>query len=169
MSFSRYPEYKDSGIEWLGKLPSTWGVARLKAAAHVIPSNVDKHSKPEEQPIKLCNYTDVYYNDLITCNLNFMGATASAGEIAKFALAPGDVVITKDSETADDIAVPAFVAEPLPGVICGYHLALVRARQGTYGRYLHYLFHARYLRSYFEVQARGLTRVGISQSALGNA
>jgi len=169
VSFPRYPEYKDSGIEWLGELPSAWGLARLKAAAHVIPSNVDKHSKSEEQPTKLCNYTDVYYNDLITSNVNFMGATASAGEIAKFALAPGDVVITKDSETADDIAVPAFVAEPVPGVICGYHLALVRAREGTYGRYLHYLFHARYLRSYFEVQARGLTRVGISQSALGNA
>ncbi|RFF28890.1 MULTISPECIES: restriction endonuclease subunit S [unclassified Wenzhouxiangella] len=169
MSFPRYPEYKDSGVEWLGQIPCDWDVTRVKAASHVIPSNVDKHSKADEEPVQLCNYTDVYYHDLVTPHMKFMSATASPAEVAKFALAPGDVVITKDSETADDIAVPAFVAESLPGVICGYHLAIIRPRQDTYGRYLHYLFHARYLRSYFEVQARGLTRVGISQSALGNA
>jgi type I restriction enzyme S subunit len=25
-----YPEYKDSGIEWLGKIPANWGVSKLK-------------------------------------------------------------------------------------------------------------------------------------------
>ena len=30
MSFPRYPEYKDSGVEWLGKVPGHWGVDRLK-------------------------------------------------------------------------------------------------------------------------------------------
>ena len=30
MSFPRYPEYKDSGVEWLGEVPSHWAVERLK-------------------------------------------------------------------------------------------------------------------------------------------
>lgn len=30
MSFPRYPEYKDSGIEWLGEVPAHWDVERLK-------------------------------------------------------------------------------------------------------------------------------------------
>lgn len=30
MSLSRYPEYKDSGVEWLGKVPAHWNVAPLK-------------------------------------------------------------------------------------------------------------------------------------------
>ncbi|MBF0097884.1 MAG: restriction endonuclease subunit S, partial [Magnetococcales bacterium] len=30
MSFPRYPEYKDSGVEWLGKVPRHWQVKRLK-------------------------------------------------------------------------------------------------------------------------------------------
>lgn len=29
MSFPRYPEYKDSGVEWLGEVPSHWEVRRL--------------------------------------------------------------------------------------------------------------------------------------------
>ena len=30
--FSRYPEYKDSGIAWLGEIPSHWNLKRLKNA-----------------------------------------------------------------------------------------------------------------------------------------
>ena len=30
MSFPRYPEYKDSGVEWLGEVPSHWEVTQLK-------------------------------------------------------------------------------------------------------------------------------------------
>ena len=30
MSFARYPAYKDSGVEWLGKVPGHWEVKRLK-------------------------------------------------------------------------------------------------------------------------------------------
>lgn len=32
MSLPRYGEYKDSGVEWLGQVPSHWGVDRLKAS-----------------------------------------------------------------------------------------------------------------------------------------
>lgn len=30
MSFPRYPEYKDSGVEWLGEVPADWSVGRFK-------------------------------------------------------------------------------------------------------------------------------------------
>ena len=30
MSFPRYPEYRDSGVEWLGEVPAHWNVLRLK-------------------------------------------------------------------------------------------------------------------------------------------
>jgi type I restriction enzyme S subunit len=35
VSFPRYPEYKDSGVEWLGNVPAHWGVVRVK---HVLAS-----------------------------------------------------------------------------------------------------------------------------------
>lgn len=38
MSFSRYPEYKDSGVEWLGDVPAHWGVKRLRFVADLNPS-----------------------------------------------------------------------------------------------------------------------------------
>ena len=30
LRFRRYPEYKDSGVEWLGEIPKNWEVGRLK-------------------------------------------------------------------------------------------------------------------------------------------
>ncbi|MCL7997706.1 restriction endonuclease subunit S [Brucella sp. 21LCYQ03] len=40
MQFKPYPEYKDSGVEWLGDVPAHWGVARLKYYAESNPSVV---------------------------------------------------------------------------------------------------------------------------------
>jgi type I restriction enzyme, S subunit len=35
MSFPRYSEYKDSGVEWLGEVPGHWEVTRLKNIASI--------------------------------------------------------------------------------------------------------------------------------------
>jgi type I restriction enzyme, S subunit len=168
MSFPRYPKYKDSGVEWLGEVPEHWGVQRLKRICRVFPSNVDKKSVDSEAAVLLCNYTDVYYNDRIVADMEFMPATATDDQIAKFTLRAGDTIITKDSETADDIAVAAYVPNDLPGVVCGYHLSMVRPREGINGAFVKRLFDSTYAKSCFAVRANGLTRVGLSQYELDN-
>jgi type I restriction enzyme S subunit len=168
MSFPRYPKYKDSGVEWLGQVPEHWEVKRLKRACHVFPSNVDKKTHDGETSVLLCNYTDVYYNETITAGMDFMVATASTDQIAKFTLRAGDTIITKDSETADDIAIGAYVPADLPGVVCGYHLSMVRPLPNTDGAFVKRLFDSTYAKSCFEVSANGLTRVGLGQYELDN-
>ena len=168
MSFPRYEHYKDSAVEWLGEVPEHWEIKHLKHSCQIYPSNVDKKSYENESPILLCNYTDVYYNESITNQLQFMSATASADQINKFSLKAGDTIITKDSETADDIAIAAYVPEDLPGVICGYHLALVRPFPEACGAFIKRLFDSHYAKASFNVLANGLTRVGLGQYALNN-
>jgi type I restriction enzyme, S subunit len=104
-----YDRYKSSGLEWLGDVPEHWEVKRLKTSATYKVSNVDKVAAEEEMPVRLCNYTDVYYHDHITPDLELMETTATSEEIRRFGLKVGDVVITKDSEEWTDIAVPALV------------------------------------------------------------
>ena len=36
MSFPKYPEYKDSGVEWLDDVPQPWDVVPLKHLADFI-------------------------------------------------------------------------------------------------------------------------------------
>jgi len=51
MSRQAYPEYKPSGIEWLGETPEHWEVRKLKYIASVQFSNVDKNSIDGEEPV----------------------------------------------------------------------------------------------------------------------
>lgn len=46
MSFPRYPEYKDSGVEWLGKVPAHWNVKRLKQNLRLLTEKTDRRTNP---------------------------------------------------------------------------------------------------------------------------
>jgi type I restriction enzyme, S subunit len=152
---------KPSGIEWLGDIPEHWEVKKLKYVANCFPSNIDKHSKENERQVRLCNYTDVYKNDFITNNMELMIATATNDQIDKFTLLEGDVIITKDSETADDIANPALVIEELENVVCGYHLSVLRPYSNLEGSYLLRALQCKVINVQFEVCSNGVTRVGL--------
>jgi type I restriction enzyme S subunit len=167
--YQAYPEYKDSGVEWFGEVPEHWEVKKLKYIANISPSNVDKKSKREEVPVQLCNYTDVYYNDVISASDNYMKATATEEEVRKFTLLAGDTIVTKDSEDTEDIAIPAFVPKDLDGVVCGYHLALIRPYEERYGALIKRNFEATYVRAYMGTRANGLTRYGLGTYALSNS
>ena len=144
-----------------------WLNKKLKYVAEIKFSNVDKHTIEDEIPIRLCNYVDVYKNDYITNDLEFMNATATETEIVKFTVQKGDVIITKDSEEATDIAVPTFVKEDLENVVCGYHLALIRANENEIlNEYLFRKFQSSELKAYFAIEATGVTRVGLSMGEI---
>ncbi len=170
MKVAPYLEYEYSDVQWLQQLPSHWRANRLKTAATYCVSNVDKVPADEEQPVRLCNYTDVYYNDYIHPGMGLMETTATPEEIRKFGLRINDIVVTKDSEDWRDIAVPAMVAETAPDLVCGYHLAIIRPRADRlYGPFLLRLFQSSAINQQFQIAASGVTRYGLPKSAIGEA
>ena len=160
---------KDSGIDWIGEIPEGWGVKKLKFVSEVYISNVDKKTYPNEHDVLLCNYIDVYKNEFITSNLEFMKATANIAQIKKLSINKNDVIITKDSETIEEIAIPAIVIENFQNVVCGYHLAVIRTRkEEILGKYLFRLFQSKKFSEQFSVNANGVTRYGISTYPIKN-
>ena len=144
-------------------MPLNWPTSKLRDLADVRVSNVDKKSYAAERPIRLCNYMDVYANDYLTSALiDFMRATASPSEIERFALHAGDVVITKDSETPDDIGVPAVMVEDIDGLVCGYHLALIRPKASVHPTFLAKQLASAQTIRYFAAHATGSTRFGLT-------
>ena len=155
-------------LTWTDQLPDNWEAKPLRSVADYVVSNVDKVPDDDEIPVRLCNYTDVYNNEFITPALDFMRATASEAEIAKFGLAVDDVLITKDSESWDDIGVPALVRETADDLVCGYHLALLRPlKQRMDGAFLFQCLQAKPVRVQLELAANGVTRYGIPKSEIG--
>ena len=130
----------------------------LGQIAHIDISNVDKKTKENEFPVVLCNFVDVYYNWAITSSMipNLMKATANANQIARFSIHKGQVAITKDSETRDDIGVAAYIADDIPNGVLGYHCALITPNEDVLsGQYLNALLHTPYAQKYFAANASG--------------
>ena len=166
--YKPYPAYRDSNVEWIGQVPEHWEIKRLRHVASFTNSNVDKKSYDGQAAVSLCNYTDVYYNEFITADLPFMQATASSSEIEQFTLKKGDVIITKDSEDPSDIGIPSLVAEDVPGVVCGYHLTMIRTASADTSRLLHRILQSHPTQAHFFVGAPGITRYGLGQDTIGD-
>lgn len=158
---------KSSGIEWLGDIPQHWEEKSLSQLSRVILSGLDKKSYENQKSVLLCNYVDVYKNDYITKEIDFMKATASDEEIKNLTLLKGDIIITKDSESWDDIAVPSYVAEELKNVLCAYHLAIIRTKDESINpEFLYSAFLSQYVSVQYKLKAKGVTRYGLSYQSI---
>jgi type I restriction enzyme, S subunit len=142
---------------------------RLKHVADIRVSNVDKKTTEGDAQVRLCNYTDVYYNERIAGDFDFMVATATQDQRTTFGLRQGDVVLTKDSETAEDIGVTALVTDDVPDLVCGYHLAIVRANTSrVVGGYLRWVLASQPARQRMSAAATGVTRFGLRSDAIAD-
>ncbi len=161
-------EMKPSGVEWIGETPKHWRAKRLKHTSKIVASYVDKHVNPDEIQVDLCNYTDVYYAEKIHSSINFMKGSCSQDEYNRSVLRKGDVVITKDSESPDDIGVPAFIQEEFTNVVCGYHLSVIRPENDVDGEFLFRFIQSNQTCRYFGSNSTGITRFSLGKSAIEN-
>ena len=131
---------------------------KLGEIANIEISSVDKKIVKGEAYVKLCNFVDVYRNWAITKNLteDFMLATAKETEITRYSIHKGQVAITKDSETRDDIGISTYIADNFENVLLGYHCALITPNEDLVnGKYLNAFMHTKFIQKYFENNASG--------------
>lgn len=146
--------------------PDGWHLVCLGDVADISFSTVDKKVIDGEIHIKLCNYTDVFYNSLITPDMEFMAATATPVECSRYSLKEGDVLFTKDSEDPNEIGIPALVVEDMPNVLCGYHLALARPKVDMIAAsFMAKVLLSFAIRKQFARIANGVTRFGLTLEA----
>ena len=137
---------------------NNWKQQKLGIVADVKLSNVDKLTIENERVVRLCNYTDVYKNSFINNEKSesFMLASCNENEYEKFILKKGQVAITKDSETPNDIGVSTYISEDFEDVVLGYHLALITPDNDKLnGQFLHYWLNTKQAKRYFENNAGG--------------
>jgi type I restriction enzyme S subunit len=164
---NRYQSYKPSGVEWVGEIPEDWVIGKLKHNSQLNISSVDKHIYEDEISVKVCNYTDVYYNEFISKSLKLRVGSCTPEEYIKNLLKKGDVIITKDSESSNDIGVPSIVVDDIDNVVCGYHLSIIKSNsEKLIGGYLFRQLQTKRVRRYFEVHSNGITRFGLGKSSV---
>lgn len=166
----QYEKYKDSGVEWLGEIPEHWTFERMKHIGQVSFSSVDRHELVTEKSVKVCHYPVAYKNESVDNNTTFPSGTCTESEYANFQLLKGDIILTKDSETANDIGVPCFVKETIENCVCGYHLAQLRVNEANKinEAYLFRYIQSKNVSSHFETSCNGVTRFGLGKPIIEN-
>ena len=146
-----------------------WPSAGLETEAHRLCSrlSVDKKSSPDEMRSALQLHRRVC--DTITGAGEYMTATATATEVSTYRLRAGQTLITKDSETAEDIGVAAFVEASAGHLVCGYHLAQITpAAEMIEPKYLYWAIRSQHSRSQMSLGASGVTRFGLRADTIAN-
>ena len=154
MSFARYPEYKDSGVEWLGEVPGHWEVVRLNTTA-TCNDEVLLESTAEDYEIEYVEISGVQAGQGITetATLPFGNAPSRARRVVR----DGDVLI---STVRTYLRAIAQVKSPPENMIASTGFAVLRPRRID-SRFLGYACHAEGFVS--EVIARS---VGVSYPAI---
>ena len=156
-------EYKESGVEWIDKIPIDWIVLRIKSLGTVSTSSVDKKIVEGEELVNLVNYLDVYNskNKKIDTSIQFMKVSASENQKTSSDLEVGDVLFTPSSETIEDIGHSAVVTEELQNTLYSYHILRLRfnKRSLLLNEFKRYAFNNIFFLNQLSSKARGTTRM----------
>ena len=99
-----YPSYKDSGVEWIGEIPSGWESKRLQYISEIENSGVWGEDEPFEESIPLPIPTTAQLTiegDWIYDEMSIRYLTKS--ELEKYRCLEGDIVVVKSSGSSTNI------------------------------------------------------------------
>lgn len=160
-NYRRYPEYKDSGIEWLGKIPAHWEVKRLKRLAtindEVLPETTDPNFEISYVDIGSVDSTDgIAHRETYV----FANAPSRARRIVRH----GDVIVST-VRTYLRAIVP--IVHPEPNLIVSTGFAVIRPRVGLATRFSAYALQSPYFVERVVANSVGVSYPAINASELG--
>ncbi len=93
MSFRKYAEYKESGVEWLGAVPEHWVITQIKYVAQINPSKSELKTIPLDTPVTFLPMESIGETGRLDIRNNKpLSEVVSAGYTY---LAENDVIIAK--------------------------------------------------------------------------
>ena len=162
---------KESGIEWIGKIPKNWKVAKLGKIGKFSASGIDKKINPDEEPVKIINYVDVYRNRtmMIDSSINFMEVTTSSKKRNEHLVNKGDIIFTPSSETIDEIGRSCVIYENIDNLSYSYHVLRYQTNHEIDLSFRKYMTNNHFLYSYFSSKAVGTVRKTLNRQDFKSA
>jgi type I restriction enzyme S subunit len=138
-----YPEYKDSGLPWLGKVPESWGIALNQ---RIFKEKVRSHEGREETQLSLSQRDGL----IATSEMQERSLQTSTYENWKLTL-PGDLVLNRFKAHLG-----VFFAATLRGIV-SFHYGVFMPRVNLVTKYYELLFHTVPYRTIYAGQSNGMT------------
>lgn len=156
---------KDSGVEWIGKIPEHWEVRKLGTIGSTI-NGVSHDSSYFGEGEPFVSYSDVYKNYSLPKFVSGL-AKSSKQERRLFSVERGDVFFTRTSETAEEIGFTSTCLETIPNAVFAGFLIRFRPNANVLDpNFSKYYFRAHIHRSYFVKEMNLVIRASLSQQLL---
>ena len=166
-----YSEYKDSGIEWIGKIPAGWEVKRF---CHLFSFSHGVHitkSDFREKGVLCVTYGDIHSKGSSELNSNIHGlhsidpAFLENEQNAK--LKKGDFIFADTSEDREGAGNFTYLNSDIT-IMAGYHTIIAKPQQSESTRFLSYFFDSLGFRSQIRSRVYGVKVFSITKSILKN-
>jgi type I restriction enzyme S subunit len=129
-----------TGKRRLPGFSGNWELKRLGEIGEISGSGVDKKINPDEEPVRLLNYLDVYKKDFIfSKDLNHWVTTPKM-KLNQCSIEKGDVFFTPSSELQTDIAKSAVAMENIDKAVYSYHIVRFRIYENWDLKFRTYIF-----------------------------
>jgi type I restriction enzyme, S subunit len=158
-AFEKYYAFKDSGIDWLGDVPSHWAIKRLKDIGSSIigitysPGDV---VEDESEGILVLRASNIQDNKLSLLNNVFVKKNVSAKQIVR----KGDILLCSRSGSRSLIGKNICIDEQIEGSTFGAFMTIYRSR--------YFEFIAKFFNSkFFESQSGLFMTSTINQLTIG--
>jgi type I restriction enzyme S subunit len=153
--YQAYPEYKESGVEWLGEIPAEWSVSKLKYTASIFGRigfrgyTVDDIVDEGEGAIVLSPSN--INNETFDLNKKVYLSWRKYYESPEIMVTPGDILLVKTGSTYGKSAIVGQVEEPMT---INPQMAILK-KSKVDPRFLSYLMNSSLIRAKIDVSNTG--------------
>ena len=156
---------KDSGFEWIGTIPSTWKIRKLRYLGSC-SNGISKAGEFFGSGSPFVSYGDVYKNMELPREVSGLIET-TAEEQQLYSVEEGDVFFTRTSETIEEVAISSTCMQTIENAtFAGF---LIRFRPNTElltKEFSKYYFRSEMHRFFFVKEMNLVTRASLSQDLL---
>lgn len=171
--YKKYSSYKDSGVEWLGEIPSHWEIKKMKFLGSIYPGlsgkKGDDFSKEFKEDFKpFIPFTNICNNLKIDTN-QYQYVHVAEFEVQN-KVQKNDILFLMSSETLEDIGKCSLYDGVTKEIYLNSFCKGFRFNSNNLSTYfVNYLLQGQIYRNYFSLVGRGFTRINLKQEYINDA
>ncbi|MFS2157398.1 restriction endonuclease subunit S [Pseudomonas sp. Pseusp122] len=169
MTFPAYPDYRDSGVEWLGVVPEHWGVKPLRYLGRFRKGLTITKADLTDTGIPCLNYGEVHSLYPFEVNQDIQALKCVPAEYLETEpssyISYGDFVFADTSEDLEGVGNFTHVSglEPL---FAGYHTIIYSLDSDVSSRFLAYCLESFAFRTQLRMGVKGVKVFSVTQEIL---
>lgn len=166
MSLPRYAEYKDSGVAWLGEVPSHWSVTTVKRLTSRISSGKTPFGGSEtyvDEGVVFLRSQNVYDEGLRLDDVVFISEDVDE-TMAMSRVRPGDILL---NITGASIGRSCLVPAEFPSANVNQHVCAVRVADAAQAPFVGWIFKSEPIKNQIDFAQNGAAREGLNFDQIG--